>query len=442
MKIKHFRRVLVLILLALCLPVPANTAFAESAEALYDLALTYYHGDGVKRDDAKALELLEQAAALGSADAAIKIGDYYCFGRSSFDVVKKDHLPYHEWYMKALFLYKAAAETGDPEAMYRIGMMYENGDGVERDTNTAMVWYQKAAGLGSPEAMRRIGQLYESEARCGLDYKEKELRKALKWYRKAAEAGDKNALFRIGEFYEYGHIVEKDSEQAMLWYFMAADAGDPEACNHLGGLYWFGQKLLNKDLYLAEKWYRKAAEAGDPKAMWNLGRMFFLDDGPGQDYDLAVDWLQKAYDHYEAFDYYSSAIWCDLRSAKAYARAFHFLFNEPEKDPCLAFSQFFEIVDQSIWYSEEAEYWLGCMYDNGIGVQQNRQKALEWLIIAAKDGNSSAMHRIGLMYRDGDGVRRDLEKAESWLIRAVQHGSEESLSALTELFHLTPAVSD
>ncbi len=116
MKIKHFCRFLALILLSLCLPIPANTAFAESAEALYALALTYYHGDGVKRDDAKALELLEQASALGSADAAMKIGDYCRFGRSSFDVVKMDHLPYHEWYKRALFLYKAAAETGDPEA--------------------------------------------------------------------------------------------------------------------------------------------------------------------------------------------------------------------------------------------------------------------------------------------------------------------------------------
>ncbi len=326
--------------------------------------------------------------------------------------------------------------------MYRIGMMYENGYGVESDTNTAMVWYQKAAGQGSPEAMRRIGQLYESEARCGLDYKEKELRYALEWYRKAAEAGDKNALFRIGEFYEYGHIVEKDIEQAMLWYFMAADAGDPEACNHLGRLYRSGQGFLNKDRHLAEKWYRKAAEAGDPEAMWNLGRMFFLDDGPGQDYDLAVDWLQKAYDHYDIFDDFVTVLWCDLRSAKAFARAFHFLFNESEKDPGLAFSQFFEIVNQSLWYSEKAVYWLGYMYDSGIGVQQNRQKALEWFMAAAEEGNSRAMHRIGLMYRDGEGVPRDLEKAESWLFSTVLHGSEESLSALTELLQLTPAVSD
>ena len=43
--------------------------------------------------------------------------------------------------------YKKAADLNDTLAMYSIGMLYEYGNGVEKDDAQARVWLRKAAAL-------------------------------------------------------------------------------------------------------------------------------------------------------------------------------------------------------------------------------------------------------------------------------------------------------
>ena len=55
--------------------------------------------------------------------------------------------------------FRKAADQGVPKAQYSLGMMYEQGRGVERSDAEAMYWYQKAAdgGLGmAREEMERL----------------------------------------------------------------------------------------------------------------------------------------------------------------------------------------------------------------------------------------------------------------------------------------------
>ena len=43
---------------------------------------------------------------------------------------------------------KRAADFGDPDAMYNLGLMYQAGRGVPRDYAQALRWYHKAAAAG------------------------------------------------------------------------------------------------------------------------------------------------------------------------------------------------------------------------------------------------------------------------------------------------------
>ena len=55
-----------------------------------------------------------------------------------------------------------AANEGDPDAMYRLGMMYAQGDGVGKDEGQAGRWLFKAAEKGQKEAaavLREMGNL-------------------------------------------------------------------------------------------------------------------------------------------------------------------------------------------------------------------------------------------------------------------------------------------
>ena len=84
---------------------------AESGNAKDQLGLArmYYNGDGVTKDDAKAVE----------------------------------------WYQKA-------AEQGNAFAQYNLGVMYDKGEGVTKDAAKAAEWWQKAAAQGSDAAQEAL----------------------------------------------------------------------------------------------------------------------------------------------------------------------------------------------------------------------------------------------------------------------------------------------
>ena len=53
-----------------------------------------------------------------------------------------------------------AAEQGDPEAQYYLGVMYDNGLGIKQDYFKAFEWWGKAAENGNADAQCCLGGLY------------------------------------------------------------------------------------------------------------------------------------------------------------------------------------------------------------------------------------------------------------------------------------------
>ena len=60
-----------------------------------------------------------------------------------------------EWYRKA-------ADQGDADAQYKLGLFYENGYGVTQDKEQAMQWYKKAAEQGNESAKSAIDRMQSS----------------------------------------------------------------------------------------------------------------------------------------------------------------------------------------------------------------------------------------------------------------------------------------
>ena len=54
-----------------------------------------------------------------------------------------------------------SALTGNPQAQYELGQMYEFGRGVGQDYIAAMKWYVEAANQNYAAAQYAIGLLYE-----------------------------------------------------------------------------------------------------------------------------------------------------------------------------------------------------------------------------------------------------------------------------------------
>jgi TPR repeat protein len=160
-------------------------------------------------------------------------------------------------YEKAIDCYKIAAQEDNADAQYNLGLIYQEGEGVDQDYEEAISWYREAAEQGHRDAQCNLAYCY-SQRRKDED-------KAAYWYRKAAEQGDAMAQYNLGRSYYNGWGVTQDYTEAAMWMQKAAEQGHSGAQQLLAELYEKGEGV-GKDLEKALMWYRKAAEQGNEYA--------------------------------------------------------------------------------------------------------------------------------------------------------------------------------
>jgi TPR repeat protein len=85
-----------------------------------------------------------------------------------------------------------AEDPKDAIAQFRVGYMYERGDGVVQDYKEAMRLYLLSAAQGNAIAQFRIGYLYEKGWGVTQDDAQ-----AVQWYGKAAAQGNQPANNRL-----------------------------------------------------------------------------------------------------------------------------------------------------------------------------------------------------------------------------------------------------
>ena len=100
-------------------------------------------------------------------DCAIRGGEYVALDRADYGT--------------ALKVWISAAQGGDPDAQYYVGVLYEKGAEGQPNFSQAASWYEKAAERGISRAAVNLGRLYEQ----GLGV-EKNDDTARAWYAKAS----------------------------------------------------------------------------------------------------------------------------------------------------------------------------------------------------------------------------------------------------------------
>ncbi|MBA2268975.1 MAG: SEL1-like repeat protein [Chthoniobacterales bacterium] len=164
-----------------------------------------------------------------------------------------------------------AAENGDSEAQYNLGMMYLTGLGVPQDDGTGFRWIRKAAEHNHAEAEFILGLMFDEGRATSKDEGE-----AAKWYRKAADQNEPRAQHQLARAYALGRGVTQDLREAARWYKLAAQQGLVDAQSSLALLYETGTGE-DEDQKEALRWYLKAAQQGDAEAQFHAG--LILKDG-------------------------------------------------------------------------------------------------------------------------------------------------------------------
>jgi localization factor PodJL len=117
-----------------------------------------------------------------------------------------------------------AAEKGQAVAQYRLGTLYERGQGVPADPVKAAHWYELSANQGNRKAMHNLAVSYAS----GTTGK-KDMAESARWFAKAATLGLSDSQFNLAVLYERGDGVPQSLLDAYKWYSIAAAAGDSES---------------------------------------------------------------------------------------------------------------------------------------------------------------------------------------------------------------------
>jgi len=153
---------------------------------------------------------------------------------------------------KGLSHISSAIEFGYSQAMFRMGLMYDNGIGVQQNALVANDWYRKAKKAEVPVKATITYYLDKGNGLVDVPYSE-----IFNKLISQAENGNIESQFQLAYIYDYGKLVPQDFEKALHWYKKAAMNGDEQAQFNLGYFYCRGVGV-EKDKEIANEWLIKS----------------------------------------------------------------------------------------------------------------------------------------------------------------------------------------
>lgn len=166
---------------------------------------------------------------------------------------------------EAYRLARLAAERGEPNSQFNMGIVYETGEDEERNDEEVV-----------------------NCSHFNLNYK------AAKWYNMAANSGHPDAVCNLAIMYREGRGVPKNSKYALQLFKLSADAGDPVAQCNLASIYSHGGDGILENKPLAAQLYHMSAMQGNSRAQYNLGVMYKYGKGVEQNAAEAAKWYRLA----------------------------------------------------------------------------------------------------------------------------------------------------
>ncbi len=139
-----------------------KAASKGNAEAMYHLAYMFENGQGRDQDYAQAINWYKKAIGI-----IYQNNDLYEEAKNCYQIAAQKGIAdgmgllgflnlTKQNYSDAILWFKKAADKGNKEAMYQIGLLYQEGFGLNADEEEAKKWFRKAADKGHEEAKAKL----------------------------------------------------------------------------------------------------------------------------------------------------------------------------------------------------------------------------------------------------------------------------------------------
>ena len=152
----------------------------ESHDPRIQFNISEYYWD--KADYKNSFEWAKKSAEQNYPDGMARFGWHFFDGKG----IDKDEA-------KGMELIQNAVNNDSVCGQNLFGIMYDNGRGMTQDDAKAVEWYTKAAEQGYARAQWRLGNMYSLALVMTPDYA-----KAFEWYAKASKQGEGDAQKIIG----------------------------------------------------------------------------------------------------------------------------------------------------------------------------------------------------------------------------------------------------
>lgn len=172
-------------------------------------------------------------------------------------------------------------------------------------------------------------------------------------------------------------------------------------------------KLTTVDQQQSLELLKKSAEHGHPPAQYTLGYRYLAGEGMPKDTRKAAEWLQKATDNGDA-------------KAKTLIGILYYVGDGVQKDLSKAESYLAPGADAG---DKLAQNYLGNLYFD----QKRFQDALRYFEASANQGEKRAQYALGVMYANGLGVETDYVEAEKWYRKAAAQGHEDAIKVVKKI---------
>ena len=290
----------------------------------------------------------------------------------------------------AVKYFQEAEKLKNADALFFLSIHQQNNGNLKEATQAA----KRSLELGNEAAKIILGKIQKDEKL------RKEGFNALK---KKVDSGDMHYSDSLGYAYEFGIGTPFSIKEAMKYYEMAAKQNNTMGMTNLANLY-----LRENKFKKAKPLLVKAAEKEYGYAQYLLAMNFF--DLYSENNKEALFWLERAASNDEPHALYQLGLYyaekADLaKSIQYYQRAAELNYGD-------------------------ALLELYYIYGEGIGVEQDDDKALFFLKKVAELGSQEAIEELAAMALSGQG-NMDAKEAEYWIKKAGY--TEEMLKELDKL---------
>ena len=389
-------------------------------DAVFRLARMYNDGGNVTPMPDKAAFYFNKAAEMGNTEAAWWLAKLLLDNRpgTCHDTLK--------------FFLGQAADAGNHDAEYNLGILLrrEAGGaapssddagldaeghkkswvlGNQRENRRhskcgqALEYIKRAAQGGHVEAALELSELYEKGIGTNRNFKE-----AQNWCLRAAEKGNAKAQFRLAEMYENDSSKTTDEHVVMDWYQKSLKNGCWEAAYRIALMYRYGHQISRSD-EKANSYLSTAMEHNVVPAFFEMGLSFLNGLGVEKSLSKAKSLI------------YQAAMHRYLPAVEAYGKI---MFDNNDR---ISFPEDAQLKDLFEKLSQagrpEGDFGQFLLYQRGLGVPKDQNKALELLESSAAQKYRYALYELGLVYFTGNGVRKSYQKA----MRLFRESAEQNV---------------